>query len=88
MSGVGTQLSSLIPDWAVSDKKGCKCRSYAEKMDRQGIDWCESNLDGIVQHLLGQMEYLLPAFRILPASAIRVAASRLVKLAIKKAREA
>ena len=86
MIGPGTALSQLIPDWATNSKKGCNCKSYAAKMDKYGADWCERNLDTIVAHLLGQTEYLTPAIKIMPVSGRKLAASMLVKYAIKKSR--
>ena len=86
MSGVGTELSKMIPDWAVADKKGCKCKSMAAKWDKYGIDWCERNVNLMVAHLLGESERLIPAMHKMPESLKRLAAMQMIKAAIKRAK--
>lgn len=45
----GTELSALLSRFGISsDEKGCKCKSRAAAMDRNGCDWCEANIDQIV----------------------------------------
>lgn len=83
--GVGTELSKLIPDWAVSDLSGCQCKSWIAKMDRYGAKWCEANRAPIIEHLVQSKARLIPAFRILPDAACRVVANRLLNYAIKNA---
>lgn len=86
MSGVGTELSKMIPDWAVADKKGCKCKSMAAKWDKYGIEWCERNINMMVAHLLGESERLIPSLHRIPETAKRLAAMQMIKIAIKRAR--
>jgi hypothetical protein len=80
--GVGTELSNLIPDWAVRDLSGCQCKSWAAKMDRYGVQWCELNRKAIVNHLVSSREYLVPALRLLPEAVIRAGADALLTKAI------
>ncbi len=87
---VGTELSKLIPAWAVSMKDGCGCRDMAKKMDRWGVDGCERRRARIVSHLTQQTDKLIPAFRaasgLLPASIKMKVASILLDKAIKNAK--
>jgi hypothetical protein len=86
MSGVGTELSKLIPDWAVKMNTGCGCKNVAKKWDQYGIDWCERNRTKLVAHLMSQSEHLIPAFKLVPDAMKKVAAERLLNKAIKNAR--
>ncbi len=87
MSGVGTELSKLIPKWATQFNGECKCKDVADKMDRRGIDWCEINKDQIVAHLLSQSDHLIPAFKLVPEAIKKVVAERLLRKAITNAKE-
>lgn len=46
--GPGTELKRLLSTFGIAPKPGCKCIARAEEMDRQGCDWCESNVPLIV----------------------------------------
>jgi len=82
---VGTELSNLIPDWAIQFKEGCGCKDFAKKMDRWGVAGCIERSDQIVAHLLSQEEHLLPMLRMVPAAMKRMAAKRLLNRAISNA---
>lgn len=86
MSGVGTELSKLIPNWAVQFKDGCGCKDMAKKMDRLGPDGCEERANEIVAHLMSQSDRLIPAFKLVPDTLKRVAAERMLRKAIEAAR--
>jgi len=87
---VGTELSKLIPDWAVQFEGGCGCKDMAEKMDRWGLAGCEARRRQIVQHLTSQSDKLIPAFRVasglLPEAVRRVAANKLLNMAMRNAK--
>ena len=87
---VGTELSKLIPAWAVNAKKGCSCRDLAMKMDRWGVAGCEARRKDIVGHLTNQSDKLIPAFRVasglLPVAAKKVLATSLLNVAIRNAK--
>ncbi len=85
---VGTELSKLIPDWALQFKGKCGCKDMQKKMDRWGPDGCEKRRDQIVAHLLSQGDLLIPAFRIIPEAGKTVAANLLLNKAIRNARKA
>ena len=87
MSGVGTELSKLIPKWATQFKGGCGCKDMAKKMDDRGVNWCEINSLSIVAHLLSQSEHLIPAFRLVPVPVKKIVAERLLRKAITNAKE-
>ncbi len=91
MAGVGTELSKLIPDWAVQFKGGCGCNDMAKKMDDRGIDWCELNRASVIAHLMSQSDKLIPAFRIasglVPEAVKRAIATKLLNKAMRNAKE-
>ena len=86
MSGVGTELSKMIPDWAVADKKGCKCKSMSAKWDKYGVDWCERNVNLMVAHMLGESDRLIPTLKKVPKAVKRLALMQMIKAAIKNAK--
>lgn len=81
----GSALASLIPDWGVIDTKGCKCKSYAAKMDRGGVHWCNANREGIINHLVRQKKYLIAPLRLVPDAVAKVGATKLLDKAIRLA---
>lgn len=48
-SGPGTQLKRRLARCGIVATKGCKCEPRSEEMDRNGPDWCEANIDTIVE---------------------------------------
>ncbi len=85
MSGAGTELGKLIPDWLVRQTRGCGCNNWKRKMDDNGIGWCKANKLLIVNRLV-QQKALLPApLRMLPKSALKAGAELLVEKAITNA---
>lgn len=81
---VGTHLASLIPDWAKSMKGGCGCKDWEAKMNRWGVAGCKSRREQIVNHLMSQQEHLAKPLQALPDVLKRVAAGKLVDLAIRR----
>jgi hypothetical protein len=47
----GTHLKHLLQSFFVVSTKGCKCQARAEHMNAMGNDWCEQNLETIVEWL-------------------------------------
>lgn len=83
---VGTALAQSIPEWAVNGKGGCSCKDWEEKMNRWGVDACNtSKRSAIIEHLMKQNEHLVPPLRALPTFAKRVAANKLLDKAVKMA---
>ena len=80
-SGPGTELKKLIKRTGIKVKVGCKCNKHAALMDQKGSDWCEKNLELIVDWLEEEAEK-----RGLPF--LRVAGKMIVKRAIRNARRA
>lgn len=83
---VGSALSSLIPDWAVSDTKGCSCKSWSKKMDMWGVSGCEANREAILNHLVGQKKLLAGPLQLIPDAAARIGAAKLLDKAIEIAK--
>ncbi len=84
--GPGTELAKLIPSWVERFAKGCSCKDWVIKMNRWGADGCEKMESAIVSHLVASAKQYIPSIRIMPVSAQKVVAVRLVRLAIKRAR--
>jgi len=78
-NGPGTELKKLLARVGITATPDCSCNARAAEMDRQGVEWCEANLDTIVGWLREQAEA-----RGLPF--LDVAGRMLVKRAIANAR--
>ena len=77
--GPGTELKRLLGSFGIKSKeKGCGCRSMALKMDRWQAEGCRQHKAEIIDHLAKEAEK-----RKLPF--IRLAAEKLVDLAIRRA---
>ena len=85
MSGAGTELGKLIPDWLAKQTRGCGCNNWKRKMDDNGIEWCKASKPMIVQRLVSQKNLLPLPLRVLPVSALRAGAELLVDKAIANA---
>ena len=83
---VGTEMSKLIPDWTTKDTSGCGCKSWIKKMDRWGVEGCETRRKAIVDHLVAQKKYLIAPLRIVPDSVARIGAEKLLDQAIANAK--
>lgn len=48
--GAGAELKKLLAGWPfrIVATPNCSCNARAAEMDRQGIEWCEANIDTIV----------------------------------------
>jgi hypothetical protein len=78
-SGPGTELKKLLARVGITATPDCACNARAAEMDRQGVEWCEANIDTIVGWLREQAEARgLPFFD--------VAGRMLVRRAIANAR--
>jgi hypothetical protein len=76
--GPGTELKKLLANWPfrIVATPNCSCNAKAAEMDRQGIEWCEANLDTIVGWLREEatkrrLPFLDAAGRLLVKRAIR-----------------
>jgi hypothetical protein len=78
-NGPGTELKKLLARVGITASPDCACNARAAEMDRQGVEWCEANLDIIVGWLREQAEA-----RGLPF--LDIAGRLLVKRAISNAR--
>ncbi len=52
--GPGTELKKLLAKVGITATPDCSCNARAAEMDRQGVEWCEANLDTIVGWLREQ----------------------------------
>lgn len=78
--GAGTELKKLLAKVGLTATPDCSCNARAAEMDRQGVEWCEANLDTIVGWLREQAHA-----RGLPF--IDAVGQMLVRRAIKNARQ-
>ena len=78
-TGPGTELAALLKTIGIDAKeKGCKCKSHAKRMDREGPQWCRDNIETILGWLQTEAKK-----RKLPF--IKAAAKQVVLLAIRRA---
>jgi hypothetical protein len=54
--GPGTELKKLLARVGIVATDSCPCNARAAEMDRQGVEWCEANIDTIVGWLREQAE--------------------------------
>lgn len=47
----GTHLKQMLQSFFLVSTKGCKCQARAEHMNAMGNDWCEQNIETIVEWL-------------------------------------
>ena len=80
-NGPGTELSKLLKRFGITATPDCACNARATEMDRQGVEWCEAQLDTIVGWLREQA-----TARGLPF--LDIAGRMLVRRAIRNARRA
>ena len=80
-SGPGTELKKLLASVGITATPNCSCNARALEMDRNGVEWCESNIDPIVGWLREEAEK-----RGLPF--VDIAGRLLVRRAIRNARRA
>lgn len=78
-SGAGTELKKLLSSIGITATPNCSCNARAADMDRNGVEWCESNIDTIVEWLREEAEK-----RGLPF--VDLAGRLLVRRAIRNAR--
>jgi hypothetical protein len=48
VGGVGTELSKTLEAFGIKSTPNCSCKKKAKIMDKNGIEWCESNKDTII----------------------------------------
>ncbi len=46
--GCGTELKKLLKRFRIAEKAGCHCNKMAQKMDKEGAQWCRENIEEIV----------------------------------------
>jgi hypothetical protein len=78
-SGAGTELKKLLNKIGIKASPTCSCNKRAISMDKNGIQWCEDNIDTIVGWLKEEATK-----RKLPF--IEYAAKMLIKRAINNAK--
>lgn len=64
--GPGTELKKKLSWFAAFAGKDCKCNKHARKMDQMGCDWCEANLETIVEWLRDAHSHMPLPMRVIP----------------------
>ena len=54
--GPGTHLASILGRLGLSERPGCRCKSFAAQMDRYGVDGCTDRIMEIVGWLRAEAE--------------------------------
>ena len=54
--GPGTHLASILGRLGLSERPGCKCKSYSAQMDRWGVDGCTDRILEIVGWLRAEAQ--------------------------------
>jgi len=78
--GVGTELKKLLSRIGITASPTCSCNTKAEIMNRQGIAWCEENVETICDWLQEEATK-----RKLPF--VRLAGKALIHMAIRRAKK-
>ena len=53
--GAGTELRKMLGSIGIHPRgEKCKCNEHAREMDRHGPDWCEANIETILDWLEGE----------------------------------
>ena len=53
--GAGTELRKMLGSIGIHPRgEKCKCNEHAREMDRHGPDWCEVNIETILDWLEGE----------------------------------
>ncbi len=86
-NGVGDLVASRIPEWILADLKGCSCKSKQKKMNRDGPDLVESELEDWLDYFVDQKRYLRKAFQAIPDAALRIWLALVIRRACKLARD-
>jgi hypothetical protein len=82
--GPGTELRRLLHTIGIQPKgKSCQCNAHALEMDRKGVEWCQENLESIIDWL----EVEAKKRPLLGMLFSRLAARQMVTLAISRARK-
>ncbi len=78
--GPGTELKKLLKKIGIEATENCPCNSRIKKMDQEGISWCETNIEQIVDWMEEEANIRGLLF-------LRVLGRKLVRIAINKARK-
>jgi len=80
LQGPGTELKALLAKIGIVASPGCSCNKRADVMNRNGIHWCEQNVETICDWLQEEATK-----RKLPF--VRLAGKALIHLAIRRAKK-
>ena len=84
---VGDLVASRFPEWIVADRRGCSCKSKRRKMNVDGPDQVETELESWIDYFLEQKKHLRKSFQTIPDAALRIWLGRVIRHACKVSRE-
>jgi hypothetical protein len=84
--GAGQELKSILKSLGIEASEQCSCNAFAAKMDEQGPDKCEEEIEQILDWLKEQADarklskfFFRPAVKIAVKQAIKRARKKLAK---------
>ena len=80
--GAGTELKAIFAFFRIHPNGGCNCEAIADEMDQRGPDWCEENMESLIDQIEAESKKRRWAKYVFS----RIVARRMIRLAIKRAR--
>ena len=81
-TGPGTELHGMLSRLGMKFSKDCKCNAHIREMNKQGIEWCEENVETIVGWLRDEAaRRKIPFVDLIARKFIRMATKRAKKKA-------
>lgn len=86
--GPGTCLARILKDeYGVQEEAGCACTSRMDEMNAKGVDWCEANVEKIVDWMLDEVDRRKLWQRVLPNKVKRWKLRQIARRAITNCRQ-
>ena len=81
-NGAGSELKAIFTSFHIYPDGDCNCEAIANEMDQRGPDWCEENVESLIDQIEAESKKRRWAKYIFS----RIVARRMIRLAIKRAR--
>jgi hypothetical protein len=86
--GPGTALAHILKDeYNAKEEADCPCTSRLAMMNANGVEWCEANIETIVDWLLEEVERRKLPQRLLPDRVKRWGLRRIIRRAIQTSKD-
>lgn len=80
MGGAGTELKALLSNLGIDAVDSCPCNRHAKEMDNKGVEWCQRNIETV-------LEWIEKESRRRGIPFVKKAAKMVVRIAIRRARK-